>query len=192
MKTQHRSVTHSNGDCTPGFSLRVVSEKVHDPNPTRHLQPGLYLHRGPSTSSAAEPTEPIPELGRAHRNRTLDRPGCSHIRIRNREGLDGESGGHELGLTRFDLAGGYEHEPDLVTGVEQLERAVVVAKRGPVGVPNGDELGEGEVNGGVEDGEGGELDGADGDFGVLGFEDGEVNDEGDDDDEDKEDCGDYA
>ena len=190
MKTQHRSITHSNGDCTAGSSLRVVSENVHDPNPTRHLQLGLYLHRGPSTSSAAEPTEPIPELGRAHQ--TLDRPGSSNIRIRNREGLDGESGGHVLGLTRFDLAGGYEHEPYLVTGVEQLERAVVVDKRGSIGVPDGDELGEGEVNGGVEDGEGGELDGADGDFGVFGFEDGEVNDEGDDDNEDKEDGGDYA
>ncbi|PRQ46150.1 hypothetical protein RchiOBHm_Chr2g0085971 [Rosa chinensis] len=36
------------------------------------------------------------------------------------------------------------------------------------GVADDDVLGEGEVDGGVEDRKGGELDGADGDFGVFG------------------------
>lgn len=69
-----------------------------------------------------------------------------------------------------------------------------MSEGGFVWVPNGDVLGESEVNGGgvVRDGEGREVDGVNGDFGVVGFEDSEVNDEDDDDNEDEEDCGDYA
>lgn len=58
---------------------------------------------------------------------------------------------------------------------------------GSVRVSNGDVLGEGEVNGAVRDGEGGELDGVDADLGVFGFEDREVDDEDDDHHEDQED-----
>ncbi|CAN6713249.1 unnamed protein product [Malus baccata var. baccata] len=160
----------------------MVGEKVHDANPPRHLQPRLNLHCGPAGSGAgaAQPAEPISESGP---HWVLDHPG-NPIGIGDRERLDGEVGGHELGLTRFDLAGGYEHEPDLAAGVEELEGAVVVVEGCPVGIADGDVLGEGEADGGVLGGEGRELDGGDGDFGVFGFEDGEVDDEDDDDDED--------
>lgn len=155
----------------------MVSEEVHDPNPTRHLQLRLNLHRG--SAGATQPTVPVPERGP---QRVLDQPD-STIRIVNRERLNCKSGGHELGLTRFDLAGGYEHEPDLGSGVKKLKATVEVAESCPVRVPNADVLGKGEVDGGVLDGEGRELDGADGDFGVFGLEDGEVDYEDDDDDE---------
>lgn len=61
-----------------------------------------------------------------------------------------------------------------------------------VRVSNGGVLREGEVDGAVNDGEGGELDGVDGDLGVLWFENGVVDYEDDDDDENQEDCGYYT
>ncbi|XP_070667404.1 uncharacterized protein [Malus domestica] len=76
----------------------------------------------------------------------FDKPNL--IGIEDRERLGGEGGGHELGLTHFDLAGAYEHEPDLAAGVDKLESAVVVAESGAIRVVDGDVLGEGEVDGG--------------------------------------------
>lgn len=61
-----------------------------------------------------------------------------------------------------------------------------------VRVSNGGVLREGEVDGAVNDGEGGELDGVDGDLGVLWFENSVVYYEDDDDDENQEDCGYYT
>lgn len=61
-----------------------------------------------------------------------------------------------------------------------------------VRVSNGGVLREGEVDGAVNDGEGGELDGVDGDLGVLWFENCVVDYEDDDDDENQEDCGYYT
>lgn len=152
---------------------------MQDPNPTRHLHLRLYLHCRP---------DPIPTA-------TLYGSHCAHrLWGHQRERLNSKSGRHVLGPTRVDGTGGYEHEPDPGTRIEELECAVVVSEGGFVWVPNGDVLGESEVNGGgvVRDGEGREVDGVNGDFGVVGFEDSEVNDEDDDDNEDEEDCGDYA
>lgn len=60
---------------------------------------------------------------------------------------------------------------------------------GAVGVVDGDVLREREADGGVGEGECGELDGVDGEAGILGLEDGEVDDGGDDDDENQENGG---
>jgi len=59
-----------------------------------------------------------------------------------------------------------------------------VGEGGAVRVPDGGVLREREVDGAVNDGERGELDGVDGDLGILGFEHGEVHNEDDDDDKD--------
>lgn len=95
-------------------------------------------------------------------------------------------------MTSLNLSGRYEHEPDLVAGVDELEGAIVVAKRCSIWVPDGNVLREGEVGGAVGYGEGGELDGVDCDLGLLRLEDGEVDYEGDDDHENQEDGGHYA
>lgn len=141
---------------------------MQDPNPARHLEPRLHLHTRPDP-------EPI------HRHRGPHAPGN-----RKREGLDGKCGGHVLRPAGGDLSGGYEHEADLVSGVEELEGAVVVGEDGAVGVFDGGVLGVGEGDGGVVEGEGGELDGVDGEVGVLRLEKGEVDDRGDDEQEDQE------
>lgn len=142
---------------------------MQNPNPARHLKPRLHLHARPHP----EPAEPIRHGGGAH--------ALGLAWNREREGADGECGGHVLCFSSGDLSGGYEHEAHLVAGVEELQRAVVVGENGAVGVVDGDVLGEGEGDGGVGDGEGGELDGVDGEVWVLGFEEGEVDDEGYDD-----------
>lgn len=182
MKTQNRSITHRNRHPTVGHSLHVVREEMQNPHPPRHLHPRLDLHRGPHP----KPVRAVRENNRAHILRRRPR------RVQ-RKGLDGEGGGHVLGPAGPDLPGRDEHEAHLAAGVQQLERAVVVGEGGPVGVLDGDVLGEGEVDGGaVGDGEGGELDGVDGDLGLGGLEDGEEHDEDHNDDEDEEDRGDDA
>ncbi|KAB1226829.1 hypothetical protein CJ030_MR1G007506 [Morella rubra] len=160
--------------------LVSMGEEVQDPDPTSHLHPGLDLHGGPDSESTPTPT--------ANTTCTYDvwvrGPYDAHrLGSRQEEGLNGEGGSHVLGAARVDPAGRDEHEPDLAAGVEELEGAVVVGEGGPVGVADGDVLGEGEVDGAVGDGEGGELDGVDRDLGVVGLEDGEIDDEDDDDDE---------
>lgn len=65
----------------------------------------------------------------------------------------------------------------IAVGVGELKRTVIVSESFTVRVGDGDELEECEVNGGVGDGEGGELDGVDGDLGSLWFEDEKVDDE---------------
>ena len=64
-----------------------------------------------------------------------------------------------------------------------------MGKHGPVRVLDRDVLGEGEVDGAVREGEGGELDGFNGDSGVLGLEYGEEHDKDHDHHEDQEDRG---
>lgn len=61
-----------------------------------------------------------------------------------------------------------------------------------VGVADGDVLGEGEPDGGVSGGEGGDLDGVDGEIWLFGFDDCEVDNEDYYDEEDQEDCGESA
>lgn len=61
-----------------------------------------------------------------------------------------------------------------------------------VRVSDGDELGEGEVDGAVRGGVGGEVEGVNGDLGLFGLEDCEEDDEDDDGNEDEEDGGDDA
>lgn len=61
--------------------------------------------------------------------------------------MNGESGGHVLSPPRLDFTGGYKHEPDSVTRVEELNGAVVVRESGAVRVSDGDVLREGEVSG---------------------------------------------
>lgn len=95
-------------------------------------------------------------------------------------------------MTSFNLSGRYEHEPDLAARVDELKGAIVVAKSGFIGVPNGNILRESEVGGAVGYGEGGKLDGVDSDPGFLGLEDGEIDNKRDDDDENQEDGGNYA
>lgn len=182
MKPQDRSITHGNSHTAIRHSLHMVRKEMQKPNPPRHLHSRLDLHRG----SHSEPTQPVSD----DRSDVLRRR--RRCRRGQRERLDGEGGGHVLDPAGVDLAGGDEHEADLAAGVEELERAVVVGELGAVGVLDGDVLGEGEVDGVVGDGEGGELDGVDGDLGVGGLEDGEEDDEDDDGDEDEEDCGDDA
>lgn len=104
--------------------------------------------------------------------------------------MNGESGGHAFGTAGVDVAGGDEHEADLVAGVEKLKRAIVVGEEGSVGILDEGVLGEGETDGAVRDGEGGKVDGADGDFGVVRLEHSEVNKEDDDEKENQEDGGD--
>lgn len=156
----------------------MMTEEMQHPNPARHLYPGLDLHRGPDS----KPTKPISD-SRPHIERLVDG---------QREGLHGEGSSHVLALARGDLSGGDEHEAHLTSAVEELEGAVVVGKDGPVGVEDGDVLREGEVNGAVSHGEGGQLDGVDCEVNVLGLEDGEVNNEDDYDNENQENGCHYA
>ncbi|KAF5460542.1 hypothetical protein F2P56_020406, partial [Juglans regia] len=181
VETQDGSITYSNDDFAVSLSIHVVREEMQDSDPTRHLHPRLDLHGGPDPDPS--PTAAAGERGPQDANR---------LRSRQREGLDGEGGGHVLGPSGIDLSGGDEHKPDLAAGVEELEGAVVVGEVGPVGVSDGDVLGEGEADGGVREGEGGELDSDNGDLGVVGLEDSEVDDKNDDDDKDQENSGDYA
>lgn len=128
-----------------------MAEEIQHPNPTRHFHLRLDLQAR---------SDPVPITGRPNTGESTTEirfhQGTRFRRrrgIREREGLNGESGGHVLRLTRFDLAGGYEHKPDLRTRVNQLNRAVVVGESGLVGVLDGDVLREGEVDGVVRDGE---------------------------------------
>lgn len=70
------------------------------------------------------------------------------------------------------------------TGVEELNRTVVVRERSFVRVPDGDVLRESEIDGAMSDGEGRQLDRGNGDLRILRLEDGEEDDENDDDEED--------
>lgn len=157
----------------------MVRKEMQNPNPTRHLQPRLHLHTRPDS----EPTEPIRHSG----------PYAFGLPWNwKREGLNGKCGGHVLRPAGGDLSGGYEHETHLAAGVEELQRTIVVCENGAVRVVDGDVLGEGEANGGVVDGEGGDLDGVDGEIGVLWLENGEVDNEGYNDYKNQENGGDYA
>lgn len=139
------------------------------------------------------PLHPHPRVDlQARRGRPDTGSDGDRIGVGVAEGLDGEGGGHVLRAAAGDLSGGDEHEADLVAGVGELEGAVVVGEFVAVRVSDGDELGEGEVDGAVRDGEGGELEGVNGDLGFFGFEEGEEDDEDDDGDEDEEDGGDDA
>lgn len=69
-----------------------------------------------------------------------------------------------------------ENETNRRVTVRELERAVVVSEGVAVRVSDGDELEEGEVDGVVLEGKGGELDGVDGYFGGFGFEEDEIDD----------------
>lgn len=95
-------------------------------------------------------------------------------------------------MATVNPAGWNKNESDGAAGVGELEGAVVVSEGVAVGVSDGDELEEGEVDGAVADGEGRELDGVDGDFGGFGLEYEEVDDNDDGDDEEEEDSGDYT
>lgn len=138
MKSQDRSITYRNSHSTIRFSLHMMRKDMQNPNPTRHLQPRLHLHRRPHPESV----QPV-----GHR-----RPHILRLGHRHRKRLDGEGRRHVLGPAGADLAGGDEHEPYLAAGVEELESAVVVGEDGAVRVCDGDVLGEGEVNGGVGEG----------------------------------------
>lgn len=82
-----------------------------------------------------------------------------------------------MSLTRLDLPGRYEHEPDLRSGVKELNSAVVVRKSGSVRVFNGDVLRECEADGVVADGKRRELDGINVNLRVFRFKNGEINNE---------------
>ncbi|RXH83025.1 hypothetical protein DVH24_003523 [Malus domestica] len=98
-----------------------------------------------SGAGAFQPTQPISESGARW---VLDHPRSS-IGIGDRERLGSEGDGHELGLTCFDLTGGYEHEPNLAAGVDNLESAVLVAEGGAIRVVDRDVLGEGDSESGL-------------------------------------------
>jgi len=84
-------------------------------------------------------------------------------RDRDGECGDGEAGGHVLRAAAVDLASRDVHGADLAAGVGDVEGAVVVRERGPVGVAHGGQLLEGEGHGAVGHGEGGQLHGRHGD-----------------------------
>lgn len=140
-------------------------------DPTRHFQPRLHFHIRPDP----KPSQPIRHRRPTHTLRLSTQ--------RQRKRLHRKRSSHILGPTRINFPGGYEHEPDLVTRIEQLKRTIIVNKFIVVRVLNGDVLREGEVNGTVRGGERGELDGVDGDNGRFWFEKSEVKDEDDNEDE---------
>lgn len=149
----------------------MVSEEVQYPNPTGHIHLRFNLQR----RSDSVPVHSFRE-GRSSSNGG-DWSG-------QREWLDGEGCYHVLRLTGVDFTGGNEHESNLRTGVEELNRTVVVRERSFVRVPDGDVLRESEIDGAMSDGEGRQLDRGNGDLRILRLEDGEEDDENDDDEED--------
>lgn len=126
-----------------------MGEKMQYPNPTAHVHPRLNLHRGSDPKAVIRQ----PSSRKAARSDRGPHQGAGSGSRRNRERLDGKSGGHVLGLTRSDLAGWNEHEAHLGAGVDELNGAVVVRKGGLVRVFNGDVLRKREINGVVGDGE---------------------------------------
>lgn len=141
----------------------MMGKHTEDPNSTHHPNPRFNLHSGPNSEPVITSGKSSCESIRAHINGGVGGIGQG-------ERLDGKGSCHVLGLTGIDFPGGDEHESDLGAGVEELESAVVVRENSLVGVLDGDVLREGEVNGVVRDGEGGELDGVDGDSGISGLE----------------------
>lgn len=114
-----------------------MAEHVQHLDPTHHLHPGFHLH-GRSNPHSVE---------------AIGHGGAQARRRRQGKGLNGESGGHVFGASGVDVAGGNEHESDLIAGVEKLERAIVVGEEGSVGISDGGVLSEGEIDGAVGNGE---------------------------------------